>query len=297
MTAPEQAGFGVAVRDLTVRYGRTTALDGVTFELPAGGIYGLLGRNGSGKTTLLSVLAALRRAASGEVRVDGEDPFENARVMAGTGVVRESGDGLAYEKVATNLRYVAAMRPRFDAAWAEELLDAFAIDRRKTPDHLSRGQRSALGAVIGLATRAPLTIFDEVYLGMDAPSRQRFYDVLLADVVAHPRTVILSSHLIGEIEHLLERVVILDAGRVLLCEETEALRAKGVTITGPADRVDAAVAGLGVVGTRDLGPTRQVTVFDDLDDGALDRAAAAGLQLGGVPLQDLFIHLTARESR
>ncbi|KAE8762781.1 ATP-binding cassette domain-containing protein [Georgenia thermotolerans] len=297
MTAQEQAGFGVAVRDLTVRYGRTTALDGVTFDLPVGGIYGLLGRNGSGKTTLLSVLAAFRRAASGEVRVDGEDPFENARVMGGTSIVREGGDVLAYERIATNLRYVAAMRPGFDTGLAEELLDAFAIDRRKTPDKLSRGQRSALGATIGLATRAPLSIFDEVHLGMDAPSRQRFYDVLLADVVAHPRTVILSSHLIGEIEHLLERVVILDAGRVLLCEETDALRARGVTITGPADRVDAAVAGLGVVGTRDLGATRQVTVFDDLDDGALDRAAAAGLELGGVPLQDLFIHLTARESR
>lgn len=300
MSAAQQtrtAGLDVAVRDLTLRYGRTTALDGVTFDLPAGGIHGLLGRNGSGKTTLLSVLAAMRRGASGEVRVDGEDPFENARVMGATAIVREGGDVLTTEKVATNLRFAAAMRPGFDAAWAEELLDAFAIDRRKTPDKLSRGQRSALGAVIGLVTRAPLTIFDEVYLGMDAPSRQRFYDVLLADVVAHPRTVILSSHLIGEIEHLLERVVILDAGRVLLCEEADALRAKGVTITGPADRVDAAVAGLAVVGSRELGHTRQVTVFDDLDDGALARAADAGLELGGVPLQDLFIHLTGKESR
>ncbi|WP_127130683.1 ATP-binding cassette domain-containing protein [Georgenia sp. SYP-B2076] len=293
----ETAGFDVAVRDLTVRYGRTTALDGVTFDLPAGGIYGLLGRNGSGKTTLLSVLAAMRRGASGQVRVDGEDPFENARVMGGTSITREGGDVLAHERGKVNLRYVAAMRPGFDAAWAEELLDAFAVDGRKAPDKLSRGQRSALGAVIGLATRAPLTIFDEVHLGMDAPSRQLFYDVLLADVIAHPRTVILSSHLIGEIEHLLERVVILDGGTVLLCEEVDVLRAKGVTITGPADRVATAVAGLGVVGTRDLGRTRQVTIFDDLDDGALDRAAAAGLELGGVPLQDLFIHLTARESR
>ncbi|MFD1504219.1 ABC transporter ATP-binding protein [Georgenia yuyongxinii] len=300
MSAPlhtRTAGFDVAVRDLTVRYGRTTALEGVTFDLSAGGIYGLLGRNGSGKTTLLSVLAAMRRGASGLVRVDGEEPFENARVMGGTAIVREGGDVLTTEKVAANLTFVAGMRPGFDTAWAEELLDAFALDRRKTADSLSRGQRSALGAVIGLATRAPLTIFDEVYLGMDAPSRQRFYDELLADVIAHPRTVILSSHLIGEIEHLLERVVILDAGRVLLCEGTDALRAKGLTITGPAARVDAVVAGLQVVGSRDLGHTRQVTVFDDLDDGTLARATEAGLELGGVPLQDLFIHLTAKESR
>ena len=290
-------GFSVQARDLTVRFGDTVALDGVTFELSAGGIYGLLGRNGSGKTTLLSVLAALRAPTSGEVLVDGEDPFENARVMAGTGIVRESGDVMGAERVSTNLRYFAAMRPSWDGERAAGLVDAFGIDPRKRVQALSRGQRSALGAVIGLATRAPLTVFDEVYLGMDAPSRQLFYDELLADVVTHPRTVILSSHLIGEIEHLLERVVILDRGRVLLADETDVLRAKGVTLTGPGAVVDAVTAGMRVIGARDLGPTRQVTVFDALDDDELAGARRAGLDLGPVPLQDLFIHLTAQESR
>jgi ABC-2 type transport system ATP-binding protein len=295
--ATTSPGLAVAAHDLTVRYGRTAALENVSFELPAGGIYGLLGRNGSGKTTLLSVLAALRRPTAGAVRVGGEDPFENARIMAATGIVREGGDLLVSERVSTNLRYVAAMRPGFDAARAERLVGAFGLDPRKRVDGLSRGQRSALGAVVGLATRAALTIFDEVHLGMDAPSRQLFYDELLADVAEHPRTVLLSSHLIGEIEHLLERVVILDGGRVLLAEETDALRERGVTVTGPARDVDAAVAGLRVVGSRDLGPTRQVTVFDELGDGLERRAAQAGLRLGPVPLQDLFIHLTAKEPR
>ncbi|MPV38220.1 ATP-binding cassette domain-containing protein [Georgenia subflava] len=291
------AGFDVRVRDLTVRFKRTTALDGAGFELPAGGIYGLLGRNGSGKTTLLAVLAALRRPDGGEVLVDGEAPFENARVMGGTVIVRESGDVLPTERVSTNLKYFAAMRPTWDADRAGELADLFELDLRKTVTDLSRGKRSALGAVIGLATRAPLTIFDEVYLGMDAPSRQLFYDQLLAEVVAHPRTVLLSSHLIGEIEHLLERVVILDAGRVVVAAETDELRARGVTVTGPATTVAAATDGLRVVGSRDLGPTRQVTVFDDLGDGALTSLGEHGLDLGPVPLQDLFIHLTGKDSR
>jgi ABC-2 type transport system ATP-binding protein len=290
-------GFSVQTQDLTVRFGETTALDGVSVDLPAGGIYGLLGRNGSGKTTFLSALAALRRPDGGRVHVDGEDPFENARLMGGTAIVREGGDVLTAERVSTNMRWFADVRPTWDAERAEELLETFRIDRRKRITALSRGQRSAVGVVIGLAARAPLTIFDEVYLGMDAPSRQRFYDELLADVVAHPRTVVLSSHLIGEIEPLLERVVILDGGRVLLAEGTDDLRARGLTLTGPATTIETVTAGLRVIGSRELGRTRQVTVFDELDDAQLDHARRAGLDLGPVPLQDLFIHLTAGEGR
>lgn len=288
-------GFRVEVTDLTLRYGRTTALDGVTVALPAGGIHGLLGRNGSGKTTLLSVLAALRAPSGGRVRVDGEDPFENARIMERTCIVREAGDLLAEERVATNLRYQAVMRPTWDADRAAELADAFGIQPRTRVKALSRGKRSALGALVGLASRAPLTLLDEVSLGMDAPTRQRFYDELLADVVAHPRTIVVSSHLIDELERLLERVVILDRGRVLLADDVDTLRARGVTITGPADAVAAATAGLNVLGVRSLGRTRQVTVFDDLDDDRLSRMSRDGVELGPVPLQDLFIHLTDPE--
>lgn len=289
-------GFAVEVSDLTLRYGRTTALDGVSVTLPAGGINGLLGRNGSGKTTFLSVLAAFRAPSGGRVLVDGEDPFENGRVMERTCLVREAGDLLVDERVGTNLRYQAAMRPTWDATRAHELADAFEIDLRVRVKALSRGKRSALGAVIGVASRAPLTLLDEVSLGVDAPTRRRFYDELLADVVAHPRTVVVSSHLIDELERLLETVVILDRGRALLVDDVDALRARGATLTGPAGAVTAATTGLHVLGVRDLGPTRQVTVLDDLDDDRLARLRRAGVDLGPVPLQELFIHLTNKEA-
>src|SRR5699024_2862090 len=107
------------------------------------------------------------------------------------------------------LDFAALARPTWDQGYAEELLEAFGIDRRKKAGKLSRGQRSALGATIGLASRAPVTLFDEVHLGMDAPTRRRFYELLIADYAEHPRTIVLSSHLISEVEHLLERVVML----------------------------------------------------------------------------------------
>ncbi len=291
--------FGLEVRDLAVRYGRTVALDGVSFGLEPGTILGLLGRNGSGKTTLLSVLAAFRRASSGTVRVDGEDPFEHARVMGGTCLVRESGDVID-ASCRDVLGFVAGARPLWDADLAERLVDAFEIPLRKKPTELSRGKRSALGVVIGIASRAPLTMFDEAYLGLDAPSRYLFYDELLADYAVHPRTIILSSHLIEEVERLFERVVILDHGRVLLDDDADALRSRGLSVTGPADAVDAFTAHRTVLGRRALGRTVEATVLDEPDPVAHDgstrpadrHARELGLDLGPVPLQDLFVHLT-----
>lgn len=291
------SGLDVELRDLTVDFKDTRAVDSATVRFPANTITGLLGRNGSGKTTMLSAIASLLRPTRGEVRVAGQDPWEDERLMEQICLIRESGDVLTEEKVKVTLEFVASARPTWDQAYAEELLDAFEIDLRKKPGKLSRGQRSAVGAVIGLASRAPVTMFDEVYLGMDAPSRRRFYDLLIADYIEHPRTIILSSHLISEVEQLFENVVVLDHGAVLLTEDAETLRSRGATVTGPADRVDAATAGLRVLGEVSLGPTKQVTVVGDLDDGARDRFRAAGLELGGLPIQDLFIALTEKEAR
>ena len=290
-------GYDVRVRDLSVHFGSTHAVDGASLELAADGIYGLLGRNGSGKTTLLSVLASLRRPTSGSVTVAGEDPFENERVMEGVCLIRESGDVLTESKIAANLSFQADARPTWDNDYANALVDAFRLDRKKKVGTFSRGQKSAFGAVIGLASRAPLTMFDEVYLGMDAPSRYRFYDLLLADYVEHPRTIVLSSHLISEIERLFSGVVILDDGKVLLAEEADVVRGRGATLTGPADAVDTATSGLTVLAARSLGRTKQVTVYGDLDDGTLAVARRADLEVGAVAIQDLFVHLTEKESR
>lgn len=285
-------GLSVQTRGLTVRYGRHEALAEVDLDLPADGIHGLLGRNAAGKTTLLSTLASLRRPSSGRVLIDGEDPFENEPLMERIALVRESGDVIADEKLSTNLDFLQMCRPSFDRPYAERLLEEFELDLSSKPQKLSRGKQSAFGAVAGLASRAALTLFDEVHLGMDAPSRQRFYELLLEDYSVHPRTIVLSSHLIAEVETLLETVSIVHQGRLMLSASADGLRRRGATLTGPAALVDAATARFTVVGSRDLGPTRQVTVYGDLDEADLSAAQRDGLQVGPVPLQELFIHLT-----
>jgi len=290
------SGFGVELRDLTARYGPTTALDAVSFTIRPGVITGLLGRNGSGKTTALSLMAAFRRRSSGTLLVDGEDPWENDRVLAGTCLIRESGDVILDRPLKETLAFVANRRPEFDRDLAASLLDTFELDPTRQPRRLSRGKRSAFGVVLGVATRAPLTLLDEVHLGMDAPSRYAFYDALLADWLEHPRTIVLSSHLIGEIERLLEDVIVLDRGSVLTVADADTLRQSGFTVTGPAESVAAFVVDREVAARQQLGRTAQATLVRTRP-GDRERARAAGLELGPVALQDLFVHLTERETK
>jgi ABC-2 type transport system ATP-binding protein len=295
-------GFAIQAQDLTISFGDTVAVAGVDLSLAPGQIHGLLGRNGSGKTSLLSVLAGLRRPTAGRVLIDGEDPFENARVMAGTCLIRESGDVIGTDRVARVLEYAAALRPNWDQAFADRLVERFALPLDQKADALSRGRRSALGVVLGLAARAPLTMLDEVYLGMDAPTRYAFYDELLADYVEHPRTIVLSSHLIDEIERLFEGVLVLHEGRVLEADDADGLRGRGGSITGRAEVVDSFVAtlvadGIRVLGAQRLAGTKQVSIFGTLDADTRSQARALGLETGSLPLQDLFVHLTGTQGR
>ena len=288
----------IEVRGLGKRFDRVEALDDVSFSLSGNKICGLLGRNGAGKTTLLSILAGYERQTAGTVLVDGEPVFENATATARTCLVRGTGDQLSPGMNGQGLlRFARLHRPSWDADFAATLVDRFKVPMGPQVKSLSHGKRCALGVTIGLASRAPLTIFDESYLGMDAPARYAFYDALLADVMAHPRMVIVSTHLIEEVSSLFEDVLILDEGRLLLHEDADTLRALGSAVTGDAALVDSFTLGLEVLGEKTLGRTKSATVYGPLDDRRRAQAREVGLNLDPIALQDLFVHLTSGGSR
>jgi ABC-2 type transport system ATP-binding protein len=131
---------------------------------------------------------------------------------------------------------------------------------------------------------------------MDAPSRYAFYEELLAGYLAEPRTIIVSTHLIEEVANLFEDVIIIDSGRLVLHDEADSLRSRGATVIGPAEVVDTFTAGLTVLGGQTMGPTKSATVYGELSAEQRKAAALAGLELGPVSLQDLFVHLTSREN-
>jgi ABC-2 type transport system ATP-binding protein len=281
--------------DVSMRYREHTALDGVTTSFATDGITGLLGRNGAGKTTLMQLLTGHRVPTSGRVRVLGSDPYEDDAVLQRTCFVKEGQRYPDHLRVRDALTAAATLFPSWDEDLARSLVADFDLPARRRVNKLSRGMVSAVGITIGLASRAPVTLFDEPYLGLDAVARQLFYDRLIADYAEEPRTIILSTHLIEEISGLLEHVVLLDAGQVLLDAHAEDLRASAMTVTGPADRVAALGAEHEVLSTETLaGSGRAVVRFTTpLDDGDL---AARGLTGEPTPLQQLVVALSRRRA-
>src|SRR4051794_16992503 len=223
-----------------MRFRDQLALDDVSAVLEQDTITGLLGRNGAGKTTLMQLLTGHRVPTSGRVEVFGGRPFENDAVLSQMAFVKEGQRYPDHFRVRDALGAAAMLFPNWDDDLARSLLRDFDLPENRTIKKLSRGMTSAVGIVIGLAARAPLTLFDEPYLGLDAVARQLFYDRLLADYAEHPRTVVLSTHLIEEISDLLEHVVLIDHGRVVLDSDAETLREAAFTVSGPSAQVEAA---------------------------------------------------------
>ncbi len=284
----------IEVTDLTKRYGDTLAVDGVSFAIEKDTIYGLLGRNGAGKTTVMSILTAQNFATRGDVRIFGQHPYENAKVLRRMCFVRE---GQKYPDDARPSHAFATARlffPNWNQELADRLIEEFQLPVRRRIKKLSRGQLSAVGVIIGLASRAEITFFDEPYLGLDAVARQIFYDRLLEDYTEHPRTVILSSHLIDEVANLIEKVLVIDRGRIIMAEDTDAVRDRAANIVGDAAAVDAFVAGREVIHRESLGHVTAVTVLGALTASDRERLAAAGLEVAPVSLQQLIVRMTQR---
>ena len=286
----------IEVNGLTKRYRDTVAVDDVSFTIEKDTIYGLLGRNGAGKTTVMSILTAQNFATSGDVTVFGQQPYENAHVLQRMCFVRESQK---YPDDATPLHAFRAAKlffPNWSQDLADELVAAFRLPLKRRIKKLSRGQLSAVGVIIGLASRAEITFFDEPYLGLDAVARQIFYDRLVADYSEHPRTVVLSSHLIDEVSHLIERVLVIDEGRILMDESTDDVRDRAANIVGDAAAVDAFAAGREVIHRESLGRVASVTVLGALTDDDRQRLAEADLEVASVSLQQLIVRLTQHAS-
>jgi ABC-2 type transport system ATP-binding protein len=153
---------------------------------------------------------------------------------------------------------------------------------------------SALGVIIGLASRAPLTLFDEPYLGLDAVARQLFYDRLLADYAEHPRTVMLSTHLIDEVSELIEHVLLIDRGQLLVDEDADTLRGQVITVSGPVEAVDEFTANRDELHRERVGPLVRATVRGSSGVDERREAKAKGLDVEPVSLQQLIVRLTTR---
>jgi ABC-2 type transport system ATP-binding protein len=288
----------ISVAGVSRRYRGTLAVDHVSFDIEPGSITGLLGRNGAGKTTLLRIIAGQEFPSAGSVAVLGASPADGDAMPHRMVFVREDqrypeygGRGFTVRHA---LRAASWFYPDWDPGLAFALLADFGLPLNRRVMKLSRGMRSALGIVIGLAARAEVTLFDEPYAGLDPVARQLFYDRLLADYAEHPRTVLLSTHLIDEAAGLMERVVVIDRGRIVLDAAADEVRGAATSVSGPAIAVAEFTAGRTVWDRRRIGSQESAVVAGALDDTDRARARALRLHLEPLTLQQVVVHAAGK---
>jgi ABC-2 type transport system ATP-binding protein len=282
----------IEIKHVTKSYGRVIALRDVSITIEDGKISGFLGRNGAGKTTLLNIITNRIFADSGQVCIDGEPAVENDRAQAKIFYMTEKTFYPDNMKVRDVFKLTRGFYPNFDVAYAAALSDRFGLETGKKIGALSTGYESIFKLVLTMASNAAVLFFDEPVLGMDANHRDLFYRELLALYSASPRTVLLSTHLIEEAAGLLEKVIIIQEGRILMAQPVEEMLELAYTVSGSQENVDRYVAGKRVIRQEALGRYKAATVYQQRS-GA-DRAALAqlGLDLSPARLQELFISLT-----
>ena len=285
----------VEIERLTKSYGKVTVINEVSFSLEENKIYGLLGRNGAGKTTIMHMITAQLFATNGKLKVFDEHPYENDRVLRRICFIKESQKYPDTYRINDVLEVSALFFPNFDREYAHSLIRDFNLPLKRRMKKLSRGMLSAVGIVVGLASRAPLTIFDEPYLGLDAVARSLFYNRLIEDYAEYPRTVVLSTHLIDEVSQLLEHVIVIDNGKLIINEDADTLRGRAVTVVGAASKVEEFISGKEVITREPFGGLLSATLvgLNQNDQLLID---TLGLEASPVSLQQLIIHLTNRNS-
>lgn len=220
-------------RGLGKRYGRRWALSDCTLEIPPGHVVGLVGPNGAGKTTLLNLAAGLLSPTSGAILVLGGRPAGGVAQLARVGFVAQEMPLYAGLSVADHLRLGAWLNPSWDRDLAERRIGQIGLDRAQRVRELSGGQHAQLALTLAVAKRPELLILDEPVAGLDPLARREFLQHLMGSVAEHGLSVVLSSHLVSDLERVCDYLIVLVSSRVQVAGEIEGLLASHHRLTGP----------------------------------------------------------------
>lgn len=279
--------------NLTKTYRRRNVLNQISFTLEENKMTGLIGRNGVGKTTLLKIIAGYIKQTSGEIKVFNQHPFNNLQTSVNTIFVDDQMSFPPAMQLQELLEAGRTFYPNWDMELAERLFKYFDFDPKYYHNTLSKGRTSTFNMIVGLASRCPVTIFDEPTAGMDESVRKDFYRALLKDYLNHPRTIILSSHHLGEIEDLLEDILLIKNGKVKLHMPISDLKESAIELSGSSSTVNKWIEGKEVIHKKYIGQdTMLAVVKNDFSDAELHEASGDHIKLSPVRASDLCVYLT-----
>jgi ABC-2 type transport system ATP-binding protein len=273
----------IEARGLRKSFGRTIALDGVNLRVEEGRILGLIGPNGAGKTTALNAILGLT-PYQGELRVLGRDPWtERDQLMRDVCFIADVAVLPRWIKVSQTLDYVAGVHPRFNRARAEAFLARTTIRHDSKVKHLSKGMVAQLHLALVMAIDAKLLVLDEPTLGLDLLYRKQFYDSLLNDYFDRNRTIVVTTHQVEELQHVLTDLMFIDRGRIVLDSSMEEIESRYVELEAHLGQVAEARALKPIYEHEVLG--RSILLFD-----RVDRQQLAALGSVRTPsIADLFV--------
>jgi ABC-2 type transport system ATP-binding protein len=280
----------IEARGLRKTFGTTVALDGVDLRIEEGQILGLIGPNGAGKTTALNAILGLT-PYQGELRVLGRDPWsERERLMRDVCFIADVAVLPRWMRVSQALEYLAGVHPRFDRAKAEGFLAKTDIKRESKVRHLSKGMVTQLHLALVMAIDARLLVLDEPTLGLDILYRKQFYDSLLNDYYDRTRTIIVTTHQVEEVEHVLTDLMFMDRGRIVFSCPMDEVESRYVELSVHPEQLAAARALRPIHERPAIG--RSILLFNGVERGQL---AALG-EVRTPSIADLFVAVISRQT-
>lgn len=276
---------------LTKKYGDKTAFENLTFSTEGEKIIGLIGRNGAGKTAFLKTCAGYIRPTSGSVEIMGRLPFNNLKVLSSLVFIGGERQYGINAKLGELLRLGSMHYKNWNGAQAARLMDCMELDKRQNYKKLSGGMKSQFNIIIGICSRAPVTLMDEPTLGMDAAARKDFYNLLLEDYIQNPRTIIISSHLLSEVENLLSDILLMDEGRLIIHKPMEEMQEYAVYLNGKEDAVMKLLKGKKILYMEQFGHNVIVALHNQFSHNDRTYMQDNHIDVSKVNVQDLCIYL------
>jgi ABC-2 type transport system ATP-binding protein len=285
----------IEARGLRKVFGTTVALDGVNLRVEEGRILGLIGPNGAGKTTALNAILGLT-PYQGELRVLGRDPWaERDQLMRDVSFIADVAVLPRWMRVSHALDYVGGVHPRFNRPKAEALLAKTTVRHASKIRELSKGMVTQLHLALVMAIDARLLVLDEPTLGLDILFRKQFYDSLLNDYFDRSRTIVVSTHQVDELQHILTDLMFIDRGRIVLSCSMEEFESRYVEVTVNPDQLAAARALKPMYEHQVFG--HSILLFDRGVNKNIDRQQLASLGEVHTPsIADLFVAVMGNQS-
>ncbi len=282
----------IEVKKLVKTFGDFRALDGLDINVPSGAVYGLVGPNGAGKSTVIRHITGILKQDSGEVKVDGEDVYENTEVKEKIAYIPD--DVFYYTQASVNdmMKFYRDMYPKFDMERFSSLGKVFGIKTSSPVRKLSRGMQKQVAFWLALSMRPETVVLDEPVDGLDPVMRRQVWNVLLSDVAENGTTVLISSHNLRELEDVCDHVGIMNKGRMMIERNLADLQESLVKVQLALPEGKSVPEGLDILHMSELGHLKTIIVRGSTDDVTGKLAAASPMFIDVLPLtlEEIFVY-------